>query len=308
MCPAPYGSRLNWDVICAGKTDSSLSSSCQLCEMNIRLSIYACALTVNVLQLNTRPHSGAIHSLVSRGKETERNNWNVSAVPTLSLSWLAFSSYTHPPPSPFACPRDLQKCRLGSPRYQFGDARGRLNSVRQSKPLQISPLILLLAQWFNTAQPFCSSRTKSFCWNHPACFLWLNTSRQRSVDWQDCGFLPSASICYSHLPQSLTHELSLGSVQIACLERYKNQIIVSSTVKCSRISCQPKPAGDASRQYASSHTVCNLQRLSADMLLYLNICLFMSLFYHCPDCLRFGKATKGVNRSVCLVNENTQWP
>lgn len=202
----------------------------------------------------------------------------------------------------------MRKRRLGSPRYQLGDARGRLNSVRESKPLQISPMILLLAQWFNTAQPFCSSHTKWFRWNRPTFFLWLNTSRQWSVDWQDCGFLPSASICYSHLPQSLTRELSLGSVQIACLERYKNQIIVSSTVKCSRIFCQPEPAGDRSRQRIFSHTFCILQRLSADMPLYLNICLFLSLFYQCPDCLRFGNAMKGVNHHVCLVNENTQWP
>lgn len=150
---------------------------------------------------------------------------------------------------------------------------------------------------------------KIICWNHLAFFfffLWLNTSRQWSVDWQDCGFLPSASICYSHLPQSLTRELSLGSVQIACLERYKNQIIVSSTVKSSRIFCQPEPAGDGSRQRVFSHTFCILQRLLADMPLHLNICLFMSLFYQCPDCLCFGRAMKGVNRSVCLVNENTQ--
>lgn len=140
----------------------------------------------------------------------------------------------------------------------------------------------------------------------PLLFLWVNTSWQWSVDWQDYGFLPSASICYSHLPQSLTHELSLGSVQIACLERYKNQIIVSSTVKSSRIFCQPEPAGDGSRQRAFSHTFCIHQRLSSEMPLYLNICLFVSLFYQCPDCLCFGKAMKGVNRSVCLVNENTQ--
>lgn len=142
----------------------------------------------------------------------------------------------------------------------------------------------------------------------PRLFLWLNTSRQWSVDWQDCSFLPSASICYSHLPQSLTRELSLGSVQIACLERYKNQIIVSSTVKSSRMFCQPEPAGDGSRQHAFSHTFCIFQCLSANMLLYLNICLFMSLFYQCPDCLCFDKAMKGINHSVCLVNENTQWP
>ena len=195
---------------------------------------------------------------------------------------------------------DLQKRRLGSPRYSLGDARGRL---RESKPLQISPLILLLAQWFNTAQPFCSSHTKSFFWDPSAFFffLWLNTSRQWSVDWQDCGFLPSASICYSHLPQSLTRELSLGSVQIACLERYKNQIIVSSTVKSSRIFCQPEPAGDGSRQRAFSHTFCVLRHLSADMPLYLYIYLFMSLFYQCSDRLCFGKAMKGVSRRVCLV-------
>lgn len=180
---------------------------------------------------------------VSYSEETETNNWNVPAVPTLQLSWPAFSSST----PPLTSLSDLQKRRLGSPRYQLGDARGRLNSVRESKPLQISPMILLLAQWFNTAQPFCSSHTKSFCWNHPTFFLWLNTSRQWSVDWQDCGFLPSASICYSHLPQSLTRELSFGSVEIACLERYKNQVIVSSTVKSSRIFCQPEPAGNGSR-------------------------------------------------------------
>lgn len=138
--------------------------------------------------------------------------------------------------------------------------------------MQISPMILLLAQWFNIAQSFCSSHTKSFVEiTPPFFFLWVNTSRQWSVDWQDCSFLPSASICYSHLPQSLTRELSLGSVQIACLERYKNQIIVSSTVKSSRIFCQPKPAGDGSRQRAFSHTFCILQRLLADMPLYLNI-------------------------------------
>lgn len=82
-----------------------------------------------------------------------------------------------------------------------------------------------------------------FVKNPPHLFLWLNTSRQWSVDWQDCSFLPSASICYSHLPQSLIRELSLGSVQIACLEKYKNQIIVSSAVKSSKIILSTRASG-----------------------------------------------------------------
>lgn len=136
----------------------------------------------------------------------------------------------------------------------------------------------------------------------PPFFLWLNTSQQWSVDWQDCGFLPSAGICYSHLPQSLTRELSLGSVQIACLETYKNQIIVSSTVKSSRIFCQPEPAGDGSRRRAFSHTFCIPQRLSADTPLYLYIYLLVSLFYQCPACLCFGKTMKA-SEPQCLPSK-----
>lgn len=48
---APYGWSLNWDLICTGKTDSSLGLRSQLCEMNIKFSIYVWASTVNVLQL-----------------------------------------------------------------------------------------------------------------------------------------------------------------------------------------------------------------------------------------------------------------
>lgn len=49
MCPTPYGRYWNWDVRCVGQTDSSCSLCCQLLKMNIRFSIYAWALTVNVL-------------------------------------------------------------------------------------------------------------------------------------------------------------------------------------------------------------------------------------------------------------------
>lgn len=49
MCPAPYGWCWNWDLNCVGTTDSACSLSCQFPEMNIRFSIFAWALTVNVL-------------------------------------------------------------------------------------------------------------------------------------------------------------------------------------------------------------------------------------------------------------------
>lgn len=129
--------------------------------------IYAWASSVNVLQLNTHPLSCAINSFVSWSTESERNNWNVPAVPTLQLSWPAFTL----PTPPLTSLSDLQKHRLGSSLYQPGDARSRLHSVRKSRAVQISPMILLLAERFNAAQPFCSSRAKSFLLKSPCLFL-----------------------------------------------------------------------------------------------------------------------------------------
>lgn len=157
MCPAPYGCCLNWDPICAGKTDSSHSLSCQLSEMNIRFPIYGWALTVNVLQLNTRPHSAAIHSFCQlqwryRDKYVKR-----ASCPDSSDN-LAGVLLVHSPIN--ISEWFAKKSRLVSPCYQLGDARGRLNCVRDSRPFQICPMILLLAQWFNSAWPFCCSHTK----------------------------------------------------------------------------------------------------------------------------------------------------
>lgn len=144
-------------------------------------------------------------------------------------------------------------------------------------------MILLLVQWFNTALPFCSFHAKSFCRNHPDFFYdWIPHGNEVLIGKTAVSsLLPLSVIAIFHSRSLLTHKLRLGSVQIACLERYKNQIIVSSTIKSRRIFCQLQPAEDTSKLLHSHIQYHAYSQMSscryAGSFTYLSIHVFLSV-------------------------------
>lgn len=167
--------------------------------------IYSWALTVNMLQLNTHSHSAAIHSFC----QLQQRDSEIIETCQLSLLLSFLSLFlVHQPinisewfakkTSPWLSSLPAWRCLR-----QIKQCEGKQAISNFSYDFIISTMIR------HCAAPSVPLVRNHFCWNHPTFFSFYDsTSQQWSVDWQDCGFQPSASICYSHLPQSLTRELS----------------------------------------------------------------------------------------------------